>query len=419
MVVNKTGLSYLFVLPMSCIWKHPKSVNWFARYRGSNGKTVNKSTGTRSREEAKLIAQSWEIAAARDRAKQSPDVSPAGISDAIARAERLARQGRLDAGMARELVNELLRAAGQGSLDAMTNHIWCDSWAASKAGSIKKSSRLRYDQICREWLRFLGPVADKPLEMITRAQTVAYRDRLTKEGLSPGTINHSIKILRGVYNDALEQGHIGRNPFVGVGGLRDDDAGGKLPFSKEEIGKLLSTAKGDWKGLVILGATTGLRLMDGARLRWSQVDLETTKCIRIKTAKTGATLTLPIHSSFIAWLKKQQRGIGAAPVFPTLINKGGAGKSGLSMAFKRLMEKAKVAAGVAREADQAGRGRSTSQKSFHSLRHFAATQLAEAGVRAEVARQITGHTDADTHAGYINADLDSLRLAVKSIRLSA
>jgi integrase len=403
---------------MSSVWQHPKSVNWFARYRGSSGKTVNRSTGTPSREEAELIAQSWEVQAARDRSKQAPEISPAGISDAIARAERLARQGRMDAATARELVNDLLRASGQESLDAMTNRVWCDSWTTSKAGSIKKSSRLKYDQICREWLKFLGSAADKPLEMITRTLTVAFRDRLTKEGLAPGTINHSIKILRGVYSDALEQGHIGRNPFVGVGGLRSDDTGRKLPFSKQEIGKLLSTAKGDWKGLVILGATTGLRLMDAARLRWSHIDLDT-KCIHIKTAKTGAALSLPIHSSFEAWLKKQQRGIAAAPVFPSLIEKGGAGKSGLSMGFKRLMEKAGVAAGVAREADEAGRGRSTSQKSFHSLRHFAATQLAEAGVRAEVARQITGHTDAEIHANYINADIDALRSAVKSIRLSA
>jgi integrase len=121
----------------------------------------------------------------------------------------------------------------------------------------------------------------------------------------------------------------------------------------------------------------------------------------------------------MTWLKKQQRGIGAAPVFPSLIHKSGAGKSGLSMAFKRVMVRAKVLAGVARQAKDGGRGRTTSQKSFHSLRHFAATQLAAAGVRAEVARQITGHTDAETHANYINADIDALRSAVKSIRLSA
>jgi integrase len=56
------------------------------------------------------------------------------------------------------------------------------------------------------------------------------------------------------------------------------------------------------------------------------------------------------------------------------------------MAFKRLMERAEISAGVAREAKEKSRGRMTSQKSFHSLRHFAATQLASNGVRADIAR---------------------------------
>jgi integrase len=404
---------------MSCIWKHPKSVNWVARYRGAAGKTVNRSTGTPVRGEAELIAQSWEIEAAREREKRKPEVSAGGISDAVARAERLARLGRLDAATARDLVNALLRAAGQETLDAVTNRKWCDSWVAAKKGSIKNQSRVRYQQICRGWLEFLNSSADKPLEIISRSEAVAFRDRLVKDGLAPKTINHTIKILRGVYNDAVEQGHIGRNPFVGVASLREDDHHAKrLPFTTTEVAKLIAAVKGDWEGLLILAATTGLRLMDAVRLRWSDVNLDA-KSIRIKTAKTGATLALPIHSSFMTWLKKQQRGIGAAPVFPSLIHKSGAGKSGLSMAFKRVMVRAKVLAGVARQAKDGGRGRTTSQKSFHSLRHFAATQLAAAGVRAEVARQITGHTDAETHANYINADIDALRSAEKSIRLSA
>jgi integrase len=89
------------------------------------------------------------------------------------------------------------------------------------------------------------------------------------------------------------------------------------------------------------------------------------------------------------------------------------------MAFKRLMDRAEVSAGVARQAKDKSRGRTTSQKSFHSLRHFAATQLATNGVRAEIARAITGHADADTHANYITADIESLRAAVGNIRLTA
>jgi integrase len=228
-----------------------------------------------------------------------------------------------------------------------------------------------------------------------------------------------VKLLRGIYGEAVEHGHLGRNPFIGASALREDTSESKrLPFTGKEVGALVKAAKGDWKGLIIVAATTGLRLMDAARLQWHSLDLKA-GIIRIKTAKTGATLTLPIHPEFSKWLALQPRGIGAAPVFPTLANKGGAGKSGLSMAFKRLMERAKVSAGVARQAKEKSSGRTTSQKSFHSLRHFAATQLASNGVRADIARAITGHADSDTHANYVTADLEAMRGAVNGIRLSA
>ena len=402
---------------MASIWQHPKSVNWVARYRGTGNKTVNRSTGTPDKEAAKLISKTWEIEAARERGKQTIEVSPGGISDAVARAERLARQGRLDPASARDLINDLLTAAGQQTLDAISHRLWCDNWRKSKAGAVKARSRMKYEQVCRDWLAFLNGKADKPLEAVGKADAIAYRDRIASQGLAGRTVNQTVKLLRGIYSEAVEQGHIGRNPFAGVDRLPEDTEDTKRePFTNTEVAAIIEAAKGDMKGLVILAATTGLRLMDGARLQWRNLDL-TALQISIKTAKTGAKLKLPIHPALAKWLKEQPRGIGAAPVFPTLADKGGPGKSGLSMQFKRLMERAEVGAGMSRERE--GRGRSTCRKSFHSLRHFAATQLAQNGVRAEVARAITGHADQESHAGYITADVDSLRSAVNAIKLTA
>lgn len=403
---------------MASVWKHPKSVNWVARYRGTAGKTVNRSTGTSGKGEAERIAQTWEIEAARERERGKGEVSSAGISDTVARAERLARQGRLDAASARELINGLLAAAGQQALDAITNRTWCEGWKAGKAGAVKERSQWKYDQVCRDWLTFLNGKGDKPLEMVGRTEAIAFRDSLRSAGLAPRTINQTMKLLRGIYTDAVEQGHIGRNPFAGVDSLRDaaDDVA-REPFTVSEVARLIESADDEWKGLIILAATTGLRLMDAARLQWRSIDAKT-GVIKVKTAKTGAVLTLPVHPDFAAWLQTQQRGIGATPIFPELATKSGAGKSGLSSMFKRLMGRAGVAAGVGRAVGVKTRGRATSRKSFHSLRHFAATQLAAAGVRSEIARQITGHADAQTHANYITADNDTLRSAVGQIRLA-
>ena len=401
------------------IWRHPKTDNWIARYRGAEGKWLNRSTGTANAKEAERISDEWRVKAEREREQKVGDVSSAGIADTIARAERLARGGRLDAAKAREIINDVLAAAGEQRINAVTNRRWCDDWQAGKRGAVKQRSHWKYAQVSRDWLAFLSGKSDKPLEAVTKGDVVAFRDKLAGDGLAARTVNQTVKLLRGIYAEAVEQGHLGRNPFAGVDALREDaEDVAREPFTGAEVAALLDAAEGDWRGLVTLAATTGLRLMDGARLAWRALDLDA-GLIRVKTAKTGAALVLPIHAEFKKWLAKQPRGIGAAPVFPTLANKAGAGKSGLSCAFKKLMVGAGVAAGVGREAGVKSRGRTTSRKSFHSLRHFAATALAAAGVRADVARQITGHADAEQHSNYVTADLDALRGAVKLIRLTA
>lgn len=401
------------------IWRHPKTQNWYARYKAADGRWVNRSTGTADAEEAERTAAGWKLQAERERAQKASVLSPGGIGDAVTRAERLARLGRLDAHAARDIINDLLSASGQETLDAITNRAWCENWQKSKAGAVTERTRWKYDQVTRNWLEFLKGKGERPLEAVTRADTVAYRDLLAKEGLAPQTANHTIKMLRSIYAEAVEQGHLGRNPFAGVGKLREDtESARRSPFTVKEVTDLLKAADGDWKGMILLSSTTGLRLMDAARLTWKKLDLRE-GTIQTKTSKTGAELTLPIHPELEKWLKTQTRGIGAAPVFPTLANKGGPGKNGLSMAFRRLMDRAGISAGVARSAKEETRGRTTSQKSFHSLRHFAASQLAVNGVRPEIARAITGHADAESHANYVTADLDAKRAAVNAIPIQS
>lgn len=404
---------------MASIFRRPDAQFWFAAYRAADGRRVKVATKTDDKREAQRIADRLELESREGREKRKASASLNGVNDAMQRATQLAVSGRLDAHAARDLVNDLLAAAGQETLDAVTNRAWCETWRASKAGAVKDRSRWKYEQVSRDWLAFLNGKSDKPLEAVTRADAIAYRDRLAKEGLAARTVNQTTKLLRGIYAEAVEQGHLGRNPFAGVDSLRDDGEGvSRIPFTTADVAALIDAAEGDWRGMVMLAATTGLRLMDVARMQWRNLDLDA-GLIRVKTAKTGATLTLPIHPTFGDWLAQQPRGIGVAPVFPTLASKGGAGKSGLSMTFKRLMGRAEVSAGVARPAKENSRGRTTSQKSFHSLRHFAATQLASNGVRADIARAITGHADAETHANYVTADLDAMRGAVHAIRLSA
>ena len=100
-------------------------------------------------------------------------------------------------------------------------------------------------------------------------------------------------------------------------------------------------------------------------------------------------------------------------MFPTLDAKGGAGKSGLSMQFKRIMERAGIRGRLLREAN--GEGRSQSSLSFHSLRHGFVSAMANAGVAQELRQKLTGHASAEMNAQYTHHELEPLRTAVAAI----
>jgi integrase len=120
---------------------------------------------------------------------------------------------------------------------------------------------------------------------------------------------------------------------------------------------------------------------------------------------------------FAQWLTQQQRGIANAPVFPSLHGKTRGGRGGLCLTFRELMKKAGIVAEMAHTGK--GKGRNKSKKSFHSLRHFISSQMAQFGIRSEIARAITGHADERTHGDYVTPNVSSMRDAVNRIQFSA
>jgi integrase len=114
----------------------------------------------------------------------------------------------------------------------------------------------------------------------------------------------------------------------------------------------------------------------------------------------------PLSGSCLPW--------PSAFLFRSLAGKSGGGKSGLSMAFKRIMEQAEVDAGVARLSSGA-KGRSFSLRSFHSLRHSFISALANSGVSSELRRRLSRHATEEMHAVYTHHELETIRQAVSAI----
>src|SRR5262249_255889 len=167
---------------------------------------------------------------------------------------------------------------------------------------------------------------------------------------------------------------------------------------------------GDWYGAILLALYTGMRLHDAANLKWEAIDLDG-RWISYRASKTRKRLTIPMHDALYAWLKKQIRGIKAAPLFPTLPARS---TSILSRDFAKVMAGAGVHGEIVH--DRRGQsGRLTSSLGFHSLRHTYASLMANRGVAEEVRMKLAGHSDKNVHAGYTHHEAQVLRAAVAEL----
>jgi integrase len=183
------------------------------------------------------------------------------------------------------------------------------------------------------------------------------------------------KILASPFALAVKLALLDSNPVASLPPLKSTRIQ-KGIFTAEEISKLIEKASPDWRGAILVGHFTGARLKDVCNLRCGNVDLEK-RMITFRAGKTGQLITGAIHPE-LAKLEEylHSRNISDDPqafLFRSLAGKSGGGKSGLSMAFKRIMEQAEADAGVARLSSGA-KGRSFSPRSFHSL-HLSACQF--------------------------------------------
>jgi integrase len=196
--------------------------------------------------------------------------------------------------------------------------------------------------------------------------------------------------------------------------LPEDSEAARQPFDLEQVKALLRAASGDWRGAIMVALYTGARLADVANMRWESVDLQN-KWISFRASKNKQRIKLPIHDALQDFfLELPAPDSGRAFLFPSLAGKSTGGKSGLSMAFKRIMERAKVRGEVARER-MGEKGRSVNTLTFHSFRHTLTSIMANAGVPVEVRQKFTGHASAEMNQHYTHHEIETLRAAVEKL----
>ena len=259
----------------------PKSPFWIACFNSieSDGRVrrFKRSTKTTDRKLAQRLADEWE------------------------QLEKLAGKGRLTETHCRKVIAQMYERTVGEPLHFRTTREHLSEWVESKKNETEQRTYWKYRQTVDEFLAHVGVKADRLLREITPTDIRSWRDALKRKGLAAPTVNDAIKTLRMPFKAAHDAGYIEINPCTknAVRPVRDDARNvEKDVFTPEQLAALIAAAKSeDWKGAILCGYYTGLRLRDVADLQWNAINSEEQK-ITVTTRKTRKDVTVPIHSQF-------------------------------------------------------------------------------------------------------------------------
>jgi integrase len=255
----------------------------------------------------------------------------------------------------------------------------------------------------QEVLCSLPPNASKRLPGLTLEQAASAAKERGWPALHHKTANNYLNNLSALFNWAVKEGHVERNPAVGLKVAAPQRQGkSKLPFSTEQLNRIFHAplylaSEGHIESrdgrfwVPLLSLWTGLRLNECAQLGIDDVavrDAVEVILIRVdeegdKRLKTDASERfVPIHSElkkigFLTYVAKMKRA-GATRLFPELPK----GKRGYySDPFQKWFSRFLTSIGA-----------KTSKTSFHSFRHCFRDVLRDADISTERVRALGGWT---------------------------
>lgn len=152
-------------------------------------------------------------------------------------------------------------------------------------------------------LRIKKAFGHKRLNQIRRQQIQIFHTALKDEGLAPATANHYVKLLRHLFNLAVEWEVLEKNPASRIPLFFEDNQRDHY-LDDDELQRLLGVLHTDKNRTVCLIAlfllSTGARLNEALQSKWTDVDKEA-RIWRIpaSNSKSKRTRSVPLNDSAI------------------------------------------------------------------------------------------------------------------------
>lgn len=212
------------------------------------------------------------------------------------------------------------------------------------------------------------------------------------------TVHRELALLRRVFNVAIQNGWLTKNPFMMGGPLINpgDEKQRERILTRDEEERLLAACTGSkdhLRPIIIMALDTGMRCGEIFKLKWSDIDLENrliiiqafnTKTMRQRQVAITSRLTQELESLWqSSILNPDALVFGVASV-------------------KKAFSKARMVAGLP-------------DVRFHDLRHTHATRLVSRHLPLSEVGRVLGHTQANTTYRYVNANVETARRAAAAL----
>jgi integrase len=254
--------------------------------------------------------------------------------------------------------------------------------------------RLRLDVLRQHFgKRKLGSITHDDIERFraVRLQTP------TRHGnqRSIATVNRELSLLRRVFNIAVRNGWMVKNPFAVSSCLitSGDEKPRERIITREEEARLLAACTGlrsHLRPIIVAALDTGMRRGELFKLTWNDIDLEnriiTIRAFNTKTMRERQVAITERLATDLALIYEQSTKESAMLVF------------GIKDNVKNGFNTARRMAGLL-------------DVRFHDLRHTHATRLVSAHMPLSEVGRVLGHTQISTTYRYVNANVETAQRA--------
>ena len=157
-------------------------------------------------------------------------------------------------------------------------------------------------------LRLQPTFGNLAMDKIERSDIQQFHDNLKHQGLSAATSNHYVKLLKHVFNLAIDWGIVNSNPAVRISLFHEDNQIERY-LTEPELARLMAVLTTDENRMVCailqLLLATGARLGEALQARWEHVNVEKRLWkIPAQNSKSKRVRSVPLNDSAIAVLSQ-------------------------------------------------------------------------------------------------------------------